>query len=56
LQAIEAAGRQPGTIAVKTRRVEAELLIEISDNGCGIEQAHLSRIFDPFFTTKDAVP
>ncbi|AFN74805.1 integral membrane sensor signal transduction histidine kinase [Melioribacter roseus P3M-2] len=26
--------------------------IEISDNGCGIPQEHLSRIFEPFFTTK----
>jgi PAS domain S-box-containing protein len=57
LQAIEAAGKQggrrPGKIAVKTRRLDAELLIEVSDNGCGIEQAHLPLIFDPFFTTKD---
>ncbi|MGZ4358578.1 MAG: PAS domain S-box protein, partial [Gaiellaceae bacterium] len=26
--------------------------IEVSDTGCGIEQANLGRIFDPFFTTK----
>ena len=24
----------------------------MSDNGCGIPEANLSRIFDPFFTTK----
>ncbi|MDX2187946.1 MAG: response regulator [Opitutaceae bacterium] len=26
--------------------------LEISDNGCGMDSATLSRIFDPFFTTK----
>ncbi len=26
--------------------------VEVADNGCGIEQAHLESIFDPFFTTK----
>jgi signal transduction histidine kinase len=27
-------------------------IIEYSDNGCGIPEAHLKRIFDPFFTTR----
>lgn len=27
-------------------------LVEINDNGCGIERKTLPRIFDPFFTTK----
>ena len=29
------------------------LVLEVTDNGAGIEQAVLDRIFDPFFTTKD---
>jgi CheY-like chemotaxis protein len=29
------------------------LEITISDTGCGIEQAVISKIFDPFFTTKE---
>jgi signal transduction histidine kinase len=29
-------------------------IIEISDNGSGIEEALLSKVFDPFFTTKPA--
>lgn len=37
-------------IAVSTRQGKA--IIEILDNGPGIEQANLERIFDPFFTTK----
>ena len=31
---------------------EGRVLIEFSDDGCGIPQEHLGRIFDPFFTTK----
>ena len=27
-------------------------VLTISDNGCGIAEAHLSQIFEPFFTTK----
>ncbi len=29
-----------------------EAVIEVQDNGCGIESQHLDRVFDPFFTTK----
>ncbi|MBI4776088.1 MAG: response regulator [Deltaproteobacteria bacterium] len=31
-----------------------ELIIEVSDNGCGIEEGHIRKIFDPFYTTKGA--
>ena len=31
-----------------------ELVIEVSDNGCGIDEGHKQKIFDPFFTTKGA--
>jgi two-component system, cell cycle sensor histidine kinase and response regulator CckA len=27
--------------------------LDITDNGCGIDQTDIGRIFDPFFTTKD---
>ena len=28
------------------------VLVELSDDGCGVPREHLTRVFDPFFTTK----
>lgn len=53
LQAIEATSRTQGQIRVRTQRLPEEMLIEVADNGCGIDEQHLPRLFDPFFTTKD---
>jgi signal transduction histidine kinase len=53
VQAIEAAGRDAGTITVSTKRQGEEMLIEVGDNGTGIDPDHLAKLFDPFFTTKD---
>jgi PAS domain S-box-containing protein len=53
VQAVEATGRTDGLVAVETRRVGDELLIEVADNGTGIDPVNLPKLFDPFFTTKD---
>jgi PAS domain S-box-containing protein len=53
VQAVEAARRPEGRVTVKTRAVDDEMLIEIGDNGTGIEPGNLAKLFDPFFTTKD---
>lgn len=41
-----------GTITLRTRVVDGEVIIEVEDDGAGIAQEDLKRIFDPFFTTK----
>lgn len=51
-QALE--GKETGEIVITTSEDQRNgtALIEIIDNGCGIEEHYKSRIFDPNFTTK----
>ncbi len=53
VNARQAIGKQ-GKITLTTRydATREEVVIRVSDSGCGIDAADLSRIFDPFFTTK----
>jgi two-component system NtrC family sensor kinase len=53
MNAKHAVGDQ-GLIRVRTRKDTAasKAIIQVSDNGCGIEKKDIPRIFDPFFTTK----
>jgi two-component system, NtrC family, sensor kinase len=43
-----------GLIEVSTSRDSSgkNVIVAISDNGCGIPASHIDKIFDPFFTTK----
>lgn len=41
-----------GTIVVRTRREGAGVVVEIEDDGPGIDSADLDKVFDLFFTTK----
>ncbi len=54
--AIESAGSKPGEIIIRLSKIRKDekdfALIEIEDNGAGIEEKNLSRIFEPYFTTK----
>ncbi|HSR70637.1 MAG TPA: ATP-binding protein [Acidobacteriota bacterium] len=43
---------EQGDIWVRTARRDGSALIEIEDNGKGIDQEHLNKVFEPFFTTK----
>jgi two-component system NtrC family sensor kinase len=53
-QAIETAARpEGGKITIVTKRLDEEMLIAVSDTGCGVDPADLPKLFDPFFTTKD---
>jgi signal transduction histidine kinase len=52
MQAIESTHREDGKIEIRTSANGEDVIIEISDNGCGIPPEVLPQIFDPFFTTK----
>jgi two-component system NtrC family sensor kinase len=41
-----------GEIYIRAVKKEDFVHVEVSDNGCGIREEHLSKIFSPFFTTK----
>ncbi len=41
-----------GSITVKTRTEDSEVIIELIDSGCGIKDEDIKNIFNPFFTTK----
>ncbi|MCF6249069.1 MAG: ATP-binding protein [Desulfobacula sp.] len=45
--------KEKGEIKIQTKKDEQNVIVTISDTGCGIEKKNLSKIFDPFFTTKD---
>lgn len=47
------ANQEPKFLRGETMPPGFYVLIEVSDNGCGINEAYLSRIFDPFFSTKE---
>jgi len=42
-----------GEIIIRTSNNDDKVITEITDNGCGIEEANLEKITEPFFTTKD---
>jgi signal transduction histidine kinase len=55
MQAVEARPLPEGqrhVLGLRTRTVGEFAELEVSDSGCGIPEANLSRIFEPFFTTK----
>ncbi|MCC9000104.1 MAG: PAS domain S-box protein, partial [Candidatus Contendobacter sp.] len=52
-QAMAEEGAPAPTIILRTRSEAEYALIEVLDNGPGMDEKTLKRIFEPFFTTKD---
>jgi two-component system, NtrC family, sensor kinase len=46
-------GRDRGRLTARTRIEGPDVIVSISDTGCGIPEPVRSRVFDAFFTTKD---
>lgn len=42
----------PGSIWISTCQSDADIVVEIRDDGCGIPNDIQNKVFDPFFTTK----
>jgi PAS domain S-box-containing protein len=53
LNARDAVGDE-GLIAVSMRNADGDAVVDVTDNGSGMDEVTQTRIFEPFFTTKTA--
>jgi len=47
-----AASRPGGDIRIECQALDQEVLVTVTDDGCGIPAAQIDQVFEPFFTTK----
>ncbi len=53
VNAAHALGDTHGTITIQTEQDGENVLVKVSDTGCGMPEEVQRRIFEPFFTTKE---
>lgn len=52
VNAVEALQNEGGIITINTRQEKEKCVIEIIDNGVGMDEVALSKLFEPYFTSK----
>jgi two-component system NtrC family sensor kinase len=53
MNAVDACG-PGGTVQVRARQADGDILISVEDSGPGVPPAEAEAVFEPFFTTKAA--
>lgn len=52
VNAAQAMQPEGGTIWIRGKATSSNVIVEVEDSGCGMEQAVIDKLFTPFFTTK----
>jgi signal transduction histidine kinase len=52
INAVEAIDHEGGRISIRLKKDSEHVIIEITDNGSGIEEDKIPRLFEPYYTSK----